>query len=84
MILYTNSHYRNHSVLACKNILPSTHAVIPAQTAHVFLIIIIVFILVLRKCPFCMLDQPVEKSNIMEVQGELHPVRFPPSTEGIF
>lgn len=84
MILYTNSHYHKHSVLLCKNILPSTCADMPAQIAHVFLIIIIVFILVLRKCPFCMLDQPVEKSNIMEVQGELHPVLFPLSTEGIF
>ncbi|KAI7794241.1 hypothetical protein IRJ41_014890 [Triplophysa rosa] len=29
------------------------------------------------KCPLCMLDQPVGKSNIIEVQGELHPVHFP-------
>lgn len=50
------------------------------QVLHVFLIIIIVFVLVLRKCPLCMLDQPVEKSNIMEVQGELHPVHSPPQT----
>lgn len=41
------------------------------------------FILVLRKCPFCMLDQPVEKSNIMEVQGELHPMNPPPNWRNI-
>lgn len=56
-----------------KNIPCPTRGATPARIAHVFLIIIIVFVLVLRKCPFCMLDQPVEKSNITEVQGELHP-----------
>lgn len=79
MILYTNSHYHNHSVLHCKKYTAfNTHCYTSTNSTHVFLIIIIVFILVLRKCPFCMLDQPVEKSNIMEVQGELHPVHFPP------
>lgn len=83
MILYTNSHQQRHSVLPFEKTYHLFHAVpYRHQILHVFLIIIIVFVLVLRKCPFCMLDQPVEKSNIMEVQGELHPgpcISLPPA-----
>lgn len=70
MIWYVYSHYCE----PCKIFHPQ-HAGV--HRPHVCLIVIIIFVLVHWKCPLCMLDQPVGKSNIIEVQGELHPEHFP-------
>lgn len=70
MIWYLYSHYCD----PCKKF-RSQHA--GMRRPHVCLIVIIIFVLVHWKCPLCMLDQPVGKSNIIEVQGELHPEHFP-------